>query len=117
MSGGAFEYLQSQLAAELFGWDADCTYGKRGHEWSKNARKINPMKNKEVSELVWDALCLIHSLDWFKSGDNCEETYEEDLKWFKDKWLGGRSAADSIEAYKQDIRDFADEIIKEIENN
>lgn len=45
------------------------------------------MKDKQVSELCWDLFCLMHSFDWMISGDTGDETYEADLRYFKDKWL------------------------------
>lgn len=113
MSGGAFNYEQVRLAEELFGWNLNCTYGEGGHEQGKTARSINPMCDREMSELVWDVLCLIHSLDWYKSGDTDEDDYRADVKWFKDKWLK-RSAGDALAAYKDDIMAFTNEILKEI---
>ena len=113
MSGGAFDYQQRNLAYELFGWRLTVDYGEDGHAQSKEARKVNPMNDRELSELVWDVLCLIHSLDWCKSGDTGDGDYASDVKWFKDKWLP-RTQEDVIQAYKQDLRDFADELIREI---
>jgi len=53
----------------------------------KLARKLNPMEDKQISELVFDVLCLIYSADWYKSGDTGEDCYEKDLEFFKQKWL------------------------------
>lgn len=114
MSGGAFDYAQRNLGYEMFGFGMSCDYGEDGHKLAKDARKINPMHDRELSELVWDTICLIHSLDWYQSGDTDEDTYNADAKWFKNKWLK-RTEQDTLEAYKQDMRDFAEELIHELE--
>ena len=49
--------------------------------------KLNPLEDKELSELVYDVFCLLHSYDWYISGDTGEEDYRNDVKYFKDKWL------------------------------
>jgi len=114
MSGGIFNYGQSDLASELFGrgTDVDIDYGERGHNNSKNARKLNPMEDREVSEIVFDVLCLIHSLDWYKSGDTCESDYMDDVQWFKKKWFN-RTDSDRVEDYKNDLREYCNELLDE----
>lgn len=86
MSGGRFNYLDGSLASEMFNYLSP-SYGKSGFGLADQARRINPLKDRQISELCWDLLCLIHSFDWMVSGDTCEETYAEDLKYFKEKWL------------------------------
>ena len=112
MSGGRFNYKQNDLAYELFSCGFNLTYGSEGHNWSKDARKYNPMEDREVSELIWDALCLIYSLDYYKSGDTCKDTYKEDLNWFKNKWLN-RTSEMTKEAYRQDLQNLCDELKNE----
>jgi len=74
MSGGHFEYLDSQLKSEIFGWDD---------------RPRNAFEDREISELVWDVLNLIHDYDWYRSGDTCKETWLKKKAEFKKKWFGG----------------------------
>jgi hypothetical protein len=88
VSGGHWAYENDRLAHEIFSWNMDPNYGERGFSQAKFARKLNPLGDKMVSELVWDVFCLLHSYDWCASGDCREETYLEDLKRFKTKWLG-----------------------------
>lgn len=73
MSGGHFEYKDSSLRYEIFGW---------GDKW------YNALEDREISELVWDVLDLIHDYDWYRSGDTREETYLESKAKFKKKWFG-----------------------------
>ena len=75
MSGGHFNYVDSTLKAEIFGWtDKPC----------------NVFEDKEISELVWDVLDLIHDFDWYKSGDTNKVKYLEAKDKFKKKWFNNR---------------------------
>lgn len=87
MSGGHWNYENDQAARAIFGWNMDVGYGNAGFSQSKYARRNNPLGDKMISELVWDVFCLLHSYDWYESGDICEDTYKHDLKYFKNKWL------------------------------
>lgn len=86
MSGGHFNYMNDSLAYEMFNYLSP-SYGEDGFSLADQARRINPLKDRQVSELCWDLLCLIHSYDWMVSGDTGEDCYEEDLRYFKEKWL------------------------------
>lgn len=89
MSGGYWNYQNDHTANTIF--DFMCPdYGEEGFEQSKKARRMNPLEDKVISELAWDIFCLLHSYDWYKSCDNCEETYRKDVKFFKKKWFGGK---------------------------
>ena len=74
MSGGRFEYADSRLKSEIFGW-AD--------------EPRNVFEDREISELVWDVLDLIHEYDWYASGDTGKDTYLKAKAEFKRKWFGG----------------------------
>ena len=87
MSGGRFDYMDDRLCSELFGWEVSTDYGDKAFEQSKIARRINPMEDLVISELVFDVLCLIHSYDWYVCGDTNEEIYRADVARFKAKWL------------------------------
>jgi len=87
MSGGKWDYRDSGACDEIFDMYPD--YGKRGHSLAKKARERNPFKDEDISELVWDVFCLIHSADYCFSGDTGEEDYETDVDYFKNKWLRG----------------------------
>ena len=62
MSGGHFGYLDSRLKDEIFGW---------------TDKPENVFEDREISELVFDVLDLIHEFDWYYSGDTDKETYLE----------------------------------------
>lgn len=87
MSGGLWHYINDDAAREVFGWKISVNYGEKGFSLSDTARKLNPLEDKLVSELVWDVFCLLHSYDWYVSGDTCEETYRADCERFKSKWF------------------------------
>lgn len=89
MSGGRFCYVDSQLKAEIFGY---------------TDRPTNVFEDREISELVWDVLGLIHDYDWYASGDTCKETYLAAKKKFKDKWLHNRGVR---------VRKIVDEAIRQ----
>ena len=90
MSGGTWNYANDNLAGDIFGWGLDVDYGLNREEHkisAMRARKADPLEDKELSELVFDVFCLLHSYDWYNSADTGEDTYRSDIKAFKDKWL------------------------------
>lgn len=72
MSGGHFDYTDSRLKEEIFGW---------------TDKPKNVLEDRELSELVWDVLDLLHEFDWYYSGDTSKETYLKAKAEFKKKWL------------------------------
>lgn len=78
MSGGRFNYMDLNLRDEIFGWT---------DKWH------NVFEDREISELVWDVLNLIHDYDWYVSADTCKDTYLKAKTEFKRKWLGNRGVA------------------------
>jgi hypothetical protein len=87
MSGGHWYHSNDSACHEIFDWKLSPDYGQQGFEQAMAARKLNPLEDKQLSELCWDMFCLLHSYDWYASGDTGEERYREDVKYFKDKWL------------------------------
>ena len=94
MSGGHFNYQDSCLKEEIFGW---------------TGKPYNVFEDMEFSELVWDVLNLIHDYDWYKSGDTGEDTYLEAKTKFKNKWFGDRDKLtrrivdESLEELKREL--------------
>lgn len=95
MSGGRWNYSQCNLGYDMFP-GCDICYGLGDDSRNKYsnytssvklARKLDPMEDKQLSELVFDVLCLVYSADWYKSGDTGEDTYLADAQYFKKKWL------------------------------
>lgn len=92
MSGGRFDYKDSSLKDEIFGW---------------TDKPRNVFEDKEISELVWDVLDLIHEYDWYASGDTAKETYLKAKAEFKKKWFSDRGIR---------IRQIVDESIEQAKN-
>lgn len=98
MSGGAFNYIDSQLSSEIFGYLDD-------------DKKIpNIFEDKEISELIYDVLNLIHDFDWYASGDTGEDSWLTKKNKFKTKWFTTppkerikRIIDDSIIGLKEDL--------------
>lgn len=74
MSGGHFNYRDSELKNEIFDYE------------DKPKTKFEDI---EISNLVWDVLELIHDYDWYMSGDTVRSDYLESKQRFKNKWFGG----------------------------
>lgn len=75
MSGGHFDYKDMSLKSEMFGW---------------SDKPFNVLEDRELSELTFDLLEVIHQYDWYKSGDTRKETYLKAKDKFKKKWLSNR---------------------------
>lgn len=73
VSGGRFDYIDSRLKSEIFGWESKCS---------------NVFEDREISELIFDVLDLIHDFDRYTCGDTGEDTWFEAKKAFKEKWFG-----------------------------
>lgn len=113
MSGGRFNYMDRTICTEIFDEYAD--YDLEGLKDLKDARKRvrrkNVFEDVEISELIFDVFCLIHSYDWYASGDTGEDDYRKDVDYFKRKWFGKTArqraekvAVDAIEEFKEDIK-------------
>lgn len=112
MSGGHFNYDNDRACNEIFGWGVSADYGTRGFEQSKLARRMNPLDDLVISELVFDVFCLLHSYDWYTSGDTCEETYRKDVKRFKKKWLKSLPKSHIKEIVNDETSRLRDELYK-----
>lgn len=97
MSGGRFNYIDGNLKSEIFGWHCD------------GEPIPNVFEDREVSELVYDVLNLIHVFDYYDSGDTCKDTYLKKKAEFKKKWLNNRGVRvkcivdQAIEEVKQEL--------------
>lgn len=96
MSGGRFEYKDTGLKNEIFGW---------------SDRPYNVFEDREISELVWDVLDLIHDYDWFSCGDTGEDAWIKSKTAFKDKWFGKQEDR-TKRIVDQVINDARDELYK-----
>lgn len=114
MSGGRFDYMDHGLCTEIFDEYAD--YDLEGLKDLKDARKRvrrkNVFEDVEISELIFDVFCLIHSYDWYASGDTGEDTYRKDVEYFKRKWFGKTAMQRAEKVTKDAIEEFADDVRK-----
>lgn len=91
MSGGFWDYKDNSLKFEIFNYKTETT---------EQAMEENPLKDKIISGIVFDALNLLHEFDWYISGDTSEEDYRIAVKAFKDRWL---SDANKRSQYAVDV--------------
>ena len=114
MSGGSLNYLASTMCDSLFGYK---TY--RDYEMICNnanariARNLNPMHDRELSELMADVICLLYGLEWFDSCDIGEETYKECVNKFKAKWMH-RTENDRLNSYLEDLKSYYEKLVEEL---
>lgn len=115
MSGGSFNYLYSTISNQLFGYTISGHYRNIDNkEDIRIARQLNPMRDRELSELLYDVTCLLHALEWYESSDIGEDSYKKYVNQFKAKWLN-RSDADRMNSYKEDLKDYYEKLIAEME--
>ena len=67
MSGGSYSYIYSSLACECEG----------------------RMYDAEMNDLIKDLCEVLHTLEWWQSGDTSEDRYRKTLDRFKAKWFKG----------------------------
>ena len=114
MSGGRWGYRNDYLCNDMFCESADYGFERRKHYKYRviRARVTDPMEDKELSELVYDVFCLIHSADWYQSSDTCEETYRADVEYFKNKWLKTTAKQRAKREIDKAIEQAKDELYK-----
>lgn len=116
MSGGYFNYSNDTAARDIFGYGPTITYGLKDLQGeAKQAASDNPLEDHEISELVYEVFCLLHSFDWYKECDTDYETYQKDVAYFKDKWLRSSSSERMDRLTAQAIERIKDAAKKEIE--
>lgn len=114
MSGGYLEGTYERLAIELYGWGPSIHYGERGFKQANAAGRLNPLEDRELSKLVWDLLCVLHSFDYYKSGDIGEDGYREDVQYFKDKWLKPGRKATVKRLVDEEVERLREELYQEL---
>ena len=116
MSGGHFNYSNDTAAREIFGYGVIMGYGLEDlQREAKQVANDNPLEDHEISELVYDVFCLLHSFDWYREGDTDYEVYQKDVAFFKNKWLRGDSSKRMDRLTAQAIERIKDAAKKEIE--
>ena len=118
MSGGSHNYIANEINEALFGDRfenrIDNHYTKVcDNKIARNARNLNPMHDRELSELMADVMCLLYGLEWFDSCDIGEEKYKECVNKFKAKWMH-RTENDRLNSYIEDLKSYYEELAEEL---
>lgn len=114
MSGGSLNYLASTMVESLFYDRVAIDYGKLcDKDNAIIARKLNPMHDRELSELMADVICMLYGLEWFDSCDIGEETYKKCVNKFKSKWMH-RTEKDRLNSYLDDLKSCYEELAEEL---
>ena len=114
MSGGSHDYIAYRINSELFEDRIETHYTNVCDEKNARiARNLNPMHDRELSELMADVMCLLYGLEWFDSCDIGEETYKECVKKFKEKWMH-RSPEATVNSYAEDLKALYKELDAEL---
>lgn len=74
----------------IFGWNISFreTIGSESYqEELKHIIRGNALNDFELSTLVYDVLCLLHTYDYVYAGDYDNEELQEQVAAFKKKWL------------------------------
>ena len=96
MGGGHFDYNDKQLKNDMYGYE---------HEYK------NPLEDREISNIVYDVLTLLHVFDYYKSGDTGEENYLIAKDKFKKKWLRNKNYSEQI------LQEIINEEIAEVKSS
>lgn len=114
MSGGSLNYLASNMSDALFRSRVEGLYKKTCDEGNARiARILNPMHDRELSELMADVMCLLHALEWYESCDIGEESYKKYVNKFKAKWFM-RTGKDRLNSYAEDLKALYKELDAEL---
>lgn len=76
--------------SEILGYHIYVGYGLDSDKHEKNYKQVirdNPLGDPEISALVYDVFCLLHSYDWAESGDTDMDAYQKDVEIFKSQWF------------------------------
>lgn len=115
MSGGCWNYSNDCLAHEILGYsfDVDCGLsGAKHNACLKAAVRENPMEDPEISALLYDMFCLLHSYDLAESGDTGKTDYQKDVAEFKKRWLSKPREAQIREMIDICVDNLKDELYR-----
>lgn len=118
MSGGSHNYIANEINEALFEDRFENRIDNRyknvcDEKIARIARNLNPMHDRELSELMADVMCLLHGLEWFDSCDIGEETYKECVNKFKAKWMH-RTENDRLNGYLGDLKSYYESCYEEL---
>ena len=114
MSGGSHNYIAYEINAELFENRIETHYTNVcDAKNARIARNLNPMHDRELSELMADVMCILHALEWYDSCDIREESYKQYINMFKKKWMP-RSHEAKANSYAEDLKVLYKELDAEL---
>ena len=73
MSGGHWDYLNDSLKERIFSQEDD---------EGETHLISNPLEDQFLSDLAHDIFVLLHTYDWYVSGDIGEDTYKSREEYF-----------------------------------
>ena len=114
MSGGSHDYIAYRINSELFEDRIETHYTNVcDAKNARIARNLNPMHDRELSELMADVMCLLHALEWYDSCDIGEESYKKYVNKFNEKWMP-RSPEAKSNSYAEDLKALYKELDAEL---
>ena len=114
MSGGSHDYIAYRINSELFEDRIETHYENVcDAKNARIARNLNPMHDRELSELMADVMCLLHALEWYDSCDIGQESYKHYINMFKKKWMP-RSHEATANSYAEDLKALYKELDAEL---
>ena len=117
MSIEFYDCAGDRICSEIFGhelYPVNEIGSEEQKHYSKMARHKNPLEDSTISELIYDAFCLIHSFDYYESDDIGEEDYKADVKAFKEKWISIPKEELAERIINNSIRDLEARLRKEL---
>ena len=76
---------------------------------------VGRMYDAELDELIKDLVPVLKAVEWWKSGDTCEQTYREDVLKFKKKWLSDGVRTERLgEIINGKVEELREELLKMI---
>lgn len=113
MSGGTWNHANDRLGQDIFGWHIsfqECIGSQAYHDELMKVIKSNVLEDVELTVLVFDVICLLHTYDYTFAGDYSDETLKKEVEVFKKKWLK-RTRKDQI---KEMIDLFTEKMKKDL---
>ena len=77
MSGGSYNYMYGRIEDEYVGLTYDA----------------------ELDDMIADLCDVLHDLEWWQSGDTCEDTYRKTVAEFKAKWFNADGREKRLKEY------------------
>ena len=83
MLDSPWNFISSRAMSEIFNYNINSSF---------QARELDPLKDKDMSELVWDVLQITYAAEHYLTGDMYEFEYRDQIEEFKKKWLKNKDS-------------------------